>query len=333
MLSFGSTLVNPPPPPTFSVELAVMSEKLGFKNAWFCDSHLLAQDPYPALTLMADRTKAIKIGTCVTNPVTRHWTVTASAFSTLNESSDGRMILGIGRGDSAVRAMGRRPATIDHMERAIVMIKALARGEEVRVGNAQLNFPWATRELPIYVAAYGPRALRLAGRIADGVIIQIADPFVVGWCLKFVREAAREVGRDFSEIKIQCAAPSVVSEEIDYARQQVRYFPATVSNHVMDLIEKYSPAALPVELTEFTKLRSKATYDYREHTRSDAKHAQFVPDDVVDRFTVIGSPGACIEKLKELESMGVTEFNIYLSSDTEPEKQLRLYGDQVLPSF
>ncbi len=317
--------------PSTSVDLAVLGEKLGFSSSWVYDSHILGRDPYPIMTLIGDRTSRMKIGTCVTNPVTRHWTVTASAFSTLNELSGGRMILGIGRGDAALRAMGRSPATIAELEESIRQIKALAGGQEVSLGDVAFRLPWSGHEVPVYVAAYGPRALRVAGRLADGVILQCADPFIIEWFLQFVRQGAREAGRDISELQVQCAAPGFVADDIEDARDQVRWFPALVAHHVRTLVRRFGSENIPKELADFANINTGQVHAYPELRRQYRQ--EMIDDELVDSFTVIGSAAACVDKLKQLEAVGVTEWNLYCDGVREPEKLLEALATRVIPNF
>ncbi|HVC83300.1 MAG TPA: TIGR03842 family LLM class F420-dependent oxidoreductase [Chloroflexota bacterium] len=329
MLDFGMTLM-PDPPSSRLVELTHLAEANGFTYGWLFDSHLLWMDPYPLLTLMALATQHMRLGTCVTNPGTREPSVTASVFATLNEISGGRMVVGIGRGDSARRVMGKPPTTLARLETAIKEIRALGTGEEATDDDHPVRIPWASGGLPIYVAAYGPKALRLAGRVGDGVILQFADPDLIRWCLGFVREGCEEAGREWSSFHVMSAAPTFVTADLEQARAQVRWFPAMVSNHVVDLVSKYPPEDLPPALTRY--VRNRPGYDYQEHGRVGAHHAEFVTDDVVDRFCVIGTEEQCVEKLHALAAAGVNEFNIYLMTD-DKERTLTTYGERIIPQF
>jgi probable F420-dependent oxidoreductase len=270
------------------------------------------------------------MGPCVTNPATRDITVTASAMATLNEISGGRMDCGIGRGDSARRVIGQAPVTIERLEESCRLIRDLAAGREVDYGGTPTQLKWAKGELPIWIAAYGPRALRLAGRVGDGVIMQLADPYLIEWFLRFVREGAEEAGRRFEDIKVMSAAPGYITDDIAHAREQVRWFPALVSNHVVDLVKRYEPKDLPQAFTDYIATREH--YDYSDHGRTGAEHASFVPDEVVDRFCVIGTADACRTKLHELESVGVNQFNIYTMVD-DPEGVIRTFGSEIIPDF
>jgi probable F420-dependent oxidoreductase len=312
------------------VELTRQAEERGFEYAWLFDSHVLWQDVYPLFTLMAAATRRIKIGPCVTNPATRDPTVTASALSTLNDISGGRMVVGMGRGDSAQRVLGRHPVSVEKMEQDCRLIKDLTAGREVMVDGTPVRIKWAGRQVPVWIAGYGPKALRAAGRVADGVIIQLADPAIIRWCLRFVKEGAAEAGRDPDSILIQAAAPTFIAEDIEKAREQVRWFPALVSNHVVDLLKRYDPGDLPRALTDYIKAREH--YDYQEHARRGAAHAEFVPDDVVDRFCVIGNVEQCKARVGELVEAGVDQFNLYLMVD-RPEEVIEAYGREIIPAF
>src|SRR6266498_4015527 len=330
MLSFGVTF-QANPPVSQVVGWTKLAEEQGYDYAWIWDSHVLWQEVYPIFTLMAEATGRIKIGPCVSNPITRDPTVTASVLATLNEISGGRMVLGMGRGDSARRVIGKTPVTVERLEWACRLIRDLAAGREVDYDGTKTQLKWSLgHEVEIWVAAYGPKALRAAGRVADGLIMQLADPYIVEWSLPYVREGAEEAGRRFEDIQVMSAAPAYVTDDLAHARDQVRWFPALVSNHVVDLVKRYSSTDLPQELTDFIAARDH--YDYAEHGRTGAEHASFVTDEVVDRFCVIGTADQCLAKLKELEALGVDQFNIYSMVD-DPAAVIESFGKQLIPAF
>jgi probable F420-dependent oxidoreductase len=331
VLSFGVTFMADPPVSRV-VQLTKLAEDSGFDYAWIWDSHVLWQEVYPIFALQAAATSKIRLGPCVTNPATRDVTVTASALATLNEISGGRMDCGIGRGDSARRVIGKPPVTLERLEVACRLIRDLVAGRTVDYEGAQTQLKWAEGkwDLPIWIAAYGPKALRLAGRIGDGVILQLADPYLIKWFLTFVKEGAEQAGRSFQDVKVMAAAPGYISEDLDHAREQVRWFPALVSNHVVDLVKRYEPTDLPREFVEYIEAREH--YDYGDHGRTGAEHASFVPDDVVDRFCVIGTVEECKRKLRELAKVGVDQFNIYSMVD-DPEGVIRTFGKELIPAL
>ncbi len=313
------------------VSLAQQAEAGGFSYGWIFDSHVIWKEPFPLLTLMAASTQTMRLGTCVTNPAVRDVTVSASLFATLNLASRGRMQLGIGRGDSSRRVLGKKPTTLENLESFVHVFRDLNAGKTVDLDGVPTNFPWVSGEVPpVWVAGYGPKALRTAGRIGDGVILQFADPDLIDWCLGFVREGAKEAGRDFSNFQVMSAAPVWPSDDLKTARDRVRWFPALVSNHVMDLISKYKPEELPPALTSFVKNRG--GYDYHHHCEVGSDNADFVSDEVIDRFCIIGPIEAHRKKLEALRKVGVTQFNIYLMCGEE-EKTLDAYSREILPFY
>ena len=332
-LSFGVTVL-PDPPPSRLVELFQLAESNGFEYGWTYDSHVLWQESFPLLTLAVQATSTMKFGHCVTNPGTREPTVLASGYATLHDISGGRMVMGIGRGDSARRFIGQQPVRVAEFERRLAMIKDFMNGREVSWNDKELQLKWVRPELgqiPMHVAGYGPKALAVAGRVGDGVIIQLADPVIIQWIMDTARTAAEEAGRDPDALQCIVCAPSHISDDIADAREQVRWFPAMVSNHVMDLIERYGfESEIPSELTEYVRVRK--FYDYEEHSRVGAKHGEFVTDEICDRFCVLGNAEQAAAKLKELEAVGVDQFNIYLMTQGQ-EETLAAYGSDIIPQW
>src|SRR5438552_1704880 len=332
-LTFGVTVL-PDPPYARMIELMQFAERQGFECAWTYDSHILWQDSYATLAIAAAQTDKINLEHIVTNPGIRDPTTAASWYATTHAISNGRMAMGIGRGDSSRRVVGLQPVKVAEFERRCAMIKDLMNGREVDWNEKQLKLEWVRDELPdipMWIAGYGPKALAVAGRVADGVIIQLADPQIIQWIMDTARKAAEEAGRDPSELKCIVGAPSNVTDDIESAREQAKGFPAMVSNHVMDLIERYGfDSEIPAALTEYVKARK--FYDYMELSRVGAKHGEFVTDEIVDRFCVLGTPAEATAKLKELESVGVDQFNIYLMTHSQEEK-LESYGKEILPQF
>jgi len=328
-MQFGFTLK-----PGHSIErtiaLTKQAEAAGFDYAWLFDSHVLWRDPYPLLTLMAQATTRLRLGTCVTNPATREPSVTASLLATLNELSGGRMDLGIGRGDSARRVLGKPPTSMKDLEEAVHVIRALVEGRSVEYEGTMLELTWASGgRLPVWIAGYGPVALKLTGRIADGSMLQIGDPDLIRWFVSQVRDGAVLEGRDPGSVKVMAAAPAHIGDLAD-GRERTRWFPALVSNHVVDLVNKYPREDLPEELT--TYVRTREGYDYHHHAEVGSDNATFVTDEIVDRFCLVGSAENHLVRLRELERAGVNQFNLYLMNGNE-EEQLELYGRDIIPAM
>lgn len=326
-MDFGFTL-KPDHTIARTIALTRQAEAAGFTHGWLFDSHVLWREPYPLLTLMALNSERLRLGTCVTNPGTREPSVTASALATLNEISGGRMDLGIGRGDSARRVLGKPPITMAGTEEAIKVIRELVEGRSIVYEGIELVFPWTGKwKLPVWIAGYGPMALAMTGRVADGVILQLADPDLIRWFVSMVREAAVGAGRPAGSVKVMAAAPLHVGPR-DVARDRTRWFPALVSNHVVDLVNKYPREQLPDSLTGYIVDRS--GYDYHHHAEVGSSNAGFVGDEVIDRFCVLGSATEVVEKLGVLAEAGVDQFNVYLMNGDE-EEQLEIIGRDVIP--
>jgi probable F420-dependent oxidoreductase len=334
MLSFGVTVL-PDPPHQRWLELIQLAEQHGFEYAWTYDSHVLWQESFPLLAVAARETSKIKLGHFVTNPATREPTLLASSYATLHDLSNGRMVMGIGRGDSAVRYIGKQPMKVAEFEAACKMVRDFMNGREVSWNDKDLQLAWVRPELPeipMWVAGYGPKALAVAGRVSDGVIIQLADPEIISWIMDTARKAAVEEGRDPAALKCIVGAPSHVTDDLADARDQVRWFPAMVSNHVMDLIERYGTdgSGVPKALTDYVQARK--FYDYNDHSRVGAAHGEFVTDEICDRFCVIGNAEQIKAKLKELEAVGVDQFNVYLMTHGQ-EETLQAYGSDIIPQL
>ena len=329
-MQFGFTL-KPESSIERTIALTEQAEAAGFTYGWLFDSHVLWRDPYPLLTVMAQHTKHMRLGTCVTNPGTREPSVTASTLSVLQELSGGRMDLGIGRGDSARRVLGKAPTSMKDLEQAVHVIRALAEGRSIEFEGAMLELPWVSGQhrLPVWIAGYGPVALKLTGRIADGAMLQIGDPDLVRWFVSQVRASAEASGRDPNAVKVMAAAPAHVGDLAD-GRDRTRWFPALVANHVVDLVNKYPREDLPEELT--TYVHDREGYDYLHHAEVGSANASFVSDDIVDRFCLVGPAEAHIARIRELAAAGVDQFNLYLMNGNE-EEQLELYGREVIPAF
>jgi probable F420-dependent oxidoreductase len=320
------------PPARRVVELTVRAEQLGFSHAWTFDSHILWQEPYVIHAQMLAATERIMVGPCVTNPATRDPTVTASVFATLNDEFGNRTVCGIGRGDSAQRVLGRKPTTLAETEAAIDVIRDLAEGRAIRTPAGEVQIPWVRDgRLEVWMAGYGPKALSVVGRKADGFILQLADPVILRWTVDRVRAAAEEAGRDPDAITICVCAPAYVEDDLAHARDQCRWFGGMVGNHVADLVRRYGQdGEIPRALTDY--IRAREGYDYAHHGRAGNPDTAFVPDEIVDRFCVLGTAEDHVAKLRELEDLGADQFNVYLMHDAM-EATLEGYGADVIPAL
>ena len=292
------------PPSARVIDLAKRAESYGFSHVWTFDSHILWEEPFPIFTQILANTRNVVVGPMVTNPITRDWTVTASVFATLNEMFGNRTVIGIGRGDSAVRVLNGKPSTLAALREAIHVIRELSNGREAEYRGSTLRFPWASKSrVEVWGAGYGPKALQVIGEVADGFILQLADPDIAAWTITAVRKAASDAGRDPAELTICVAAPAYVTDDVAYARDQCRWFGGMVGNHVADIVARYGESSeIPAALTDYIKGRE--GYDYNQHGQAGNVHAQFVPDEIVDRFCILGGVEEHVRRLEELRDLG-----------------------------
>ncbi|MYY81238.1 MULTISPECIES: TIGR03842 family LLM class F420-dependent oxidoreductase [unclassified Streptomyces] len=329
-MDFGLVLQTDPPASEV-VGLMRRAERNGFRYGWTFDSSVLWQEPFVIYSRILEHTTRLTVGPMVTNPGTRTWEVTASTFATLNDMYGNRTVCGIGRGDSAMRVAGRKPHTLARLGEAIDVIRDLAEGREADIGGQSLRLPWVRDgRLPVWMAAYGPKALALAGQKADGFILQLADPYLTRWMVRAVRDAAADAGRDPADVKICVAAPAYVGDDLAHAREQCRWFGGMVGNHVADLVTRYGERSsmVPEALTSYIKARE--GYDYSHHGRAGNPDTAFVPDEIVDRFCLLGPVDAHLERLRELRELGVDQFAVYAMHDAR-EDVIDAYGSSVIP--
>jgi probable F420-dependent oxidoreductase len=327
-MDFGVVLQTDPPAREV-VRLMVDAERRGFRYGWTFDSCVLWQEPFVVYSQILAQTSSMIVGPMVTNPSTRDWSVTASLFATLNDMFGNRTVCGIGRGDSARRVIGQRPASLAVLAESMYVIRELAEGREAQLHGAAVKIPWVRDgRLEIWMAAYGPKALKLVGEQADGFILQTADPAIARWTIGAVREAAAAAGRDPGGITMCVAAPAYVGDDVAHQRDQLRWFGGMVGNHVADLVARYGESGpVPRELTDYIKGRE--GYDYAHHGKAGNPSTDFVPDEIVDRFCLLGPASAHIARLEELADLGVDQFSLYLMHDAK-EHTLAAYGDEII---
>lgn len=288
------------------VELAQLAEELGFENAWIGDSQNIWRDAYVTLGASAAATSRVVLGTGVTNAVTRHVSVLASAWATLAELAPERMVFAIGTGDSSLRTMGMKPRTVAELEARIGELRQLLAGEEIVNEESgvsfRLHFP-PERRIPIYVAAASPRSLRMAGRVADGVVACVGvDRRLIDAALAHVATGAREAGRSTDDIRVVLWTAVAIEDEGVAARDLVRAFTASVV--IPPLVGELDQA----ELEAVDAIR--ARYDYEEHMRTDAEHRELVPDALVRQFAVAGTVDECREQIEPIFAYPIDQLSV-----------------------
>ncbi len=301
-LTFGAGLFPTEPVPRM-VQLARVSEELGFSNVWVGDSHLIWGEAFVNLAAAAANTSRVILGTGVTNPLTRHPAVLASGFATLEQMAPGRVAIGIGLGDSSVETMGMRPARLAAFEEALRQMRTLLAGEELTLETGSLWLKHAPqRSIPFVLAASGPRMLELAGRIADGVIMLVGTtPRQVRKAIDRVDAGAQAAGRNVRDLQLVLWVPCAVSGTRP-ARDAVKAHVARVVAHPL-------PFALdPEEERVLGDIRR--AYDYYQHMEQGAAQAKVIPDWLVDRFAIAGTVQECRTRIEALRDTGISQVAI-----------------------
>jgi alkanesulfonate monooxygenase SsuD/methylene tetrahydromethanopterin reductase-like flavin-dependent oxidoreductase (luciferase family) len=311
----------------------IKAEEAGYAFAWHVDSQILWQDVYAYITRGLAATERITFGTAVTNPVTRHVTVTASFFATLAKLHPGRVALGIGRGDSSVRTMGLPPARTAQLEQYVRSLRELMAGHEVKLGGADVQMPWVDPRsaVPIMMSATGPKNLRLAGAIADRVMLYVGvTPEAVSWAMEQVRAGARAAGRDPDQVKISILCAMHISDAHEAAADACRWAPAACANHIADMARNNPGVDMPTVMRRLLDARDHYDY-YGGHLDSSAQHAAYLTTELIDDFAIAGPVSACLQKLRALAEIGVDEVSVAYNNGAF--EQMELVGSEVIPAL
>jgi 5,10-methylenetetrahydromethanopterin reductase len=335
--------------PTY-LESVKAADRAGYATAWVCDSQMIWQDPYVYMARGLAATDNLRFGTAVTNAITRHFTVTASGHATLEDMHPGRVILGIGRGDSSIRTLGMKPLKIKEMREVIPRIRALVRGEALDLDGTEIRITFAQRDIPIMLGCSGPRSMRLAGELADAVTIELgANPKAIGWALEHVRAGAEDAGRDPAGIRVIALCGMWVSDDLEEARENCRWAPASAANHIAEVLHNNPDCGMPEELLKVDRARRSAvapppgaaapgvpsldgTYDYYGgHCVNEADHADWISDEMLDDFTLAGSAELVLDRCRELAEIGVHEIApAFLNGALD---QMERVGREVIPQL
>lgn len=320
-LQYGVGLF-PTEPISRIVQLGKQAEELGFSHVWVGDSHLIWREAFVNMAAVALATSKVIIGTGVTNPVTRHPSVLASAYATLDEMAPGRFAVGIGLGDSSLETMGRKQARLAEFEEAVAQMRAVIEGGEAELESGskiRLNFS-QDRKMPFYVAASGPKMLELSGRLADGVIILVGvDSGAIERAVERVAAGAEAAGRRLSDIDLVLWVPCAVSESPG-AKDAVKAHVARVIAH---------PLPFSLDEREQKVLDDiRQAYNYYQHMDQRASQARVIPDWLVDKFAVAGTPDECCAKVEELRQSAINQVAIipYDVGDADRGETLRLFA-------
>ncbi len=311
-------------PVSQAVQRGRLAESLGFDGLWLNDAQCRWRDVYVTLAAIGSCTSRIFLGTSVTNPVTRHLTVTASAMYTLDELTNGRARMGIGTGHAAVKDVGKRPATIAHLRDATDIVRKLWTGREASIEGPSSRLLYAEaspRSIPVYFAGSGPRSARAAGEVADGILLNVgAEPAYVRSAIANVENGARAAGRSLKDVRVAARIPTCISDDPEtkrYLRPQVGV--VVLRKVPSDLDEK--------DLRAVESVRQ--SYDPQEHLRFNAAYAEHVTDSLIDKFALAGPPEECLERVRALAKTGIDEINLaFMHPDSE--SLLRIFAERVI---
>ncbi len=319
------------------------ADRAGFSHAWVCDSQMIWQDPYVYMARGLEATERLTFGTAVTNVITRHFTVTASGHATLAAIHPNRVILGLGRGDSSIRTLGLKPAKVAQLRALVPDIKRLLAGDPIDYEGTEIRIPWAGARVPLMLGGTGPNTMRLAGALADLVTLEIGvRPEAIEWARFNIAAGAREAGRDPSEIELVVLCAMWLSDDIADARERCRWAPASAANHISEVMHNNPAHGMPPELTRLVELRRElvasgsglpsmdGTYDYYGgHCVSEADHARWIPEELIDDFALVGSASRVATKLAELERIGVSQVApAFMNGEFE---QMERIGAELIP--
>jgi 5,10-methylenetetrahydromethanopterin reductase len=304
--AFGIELYGYTDAPTLLEEIQ-LAERLGFESVWLGDSQLIWRDLYVMLGAAAATTSRVALATGVTNPVTRHPAVTASAIMTMQELARGRTILGVGVGFTSLRMMGQAPVTRAELRRFVQLVRALCNGEAVQGegGEIRLAFGKPGGCPPVVIPASGPKMLRLAGEVGDGVMLQsvVFGSDVLATMQSCVQAGREASGRADAPFRTYITIPCAVS------RDQQAALGAVKAHVAVALLKPQWPVS---EVSREAGAAVRAVYDAYEHMSpsANAKFASAVPDAAVTEFAMAGTPEECIARSEELFAGGVDEITV-----------------------
>ena len=306
------------------IHLAKVSEEVGFSHVWVGDSHLIWREAYINMAAMALNTTKVNLGTGVTNPLTRHPSVVASGYATLEEYAPGRIIVGIGLGDSSVETMGMKPSTLAAFEASLQQIRELFAGKEAELPTGRIHLLHPCKgKVPIYIAASGPKMLELSGRIADGIIILVgvADEYIAHAKEK-IAVGAQAVGRKLNDINLVLWVPCAVSDSAP-AKDAVKAHVARVVAHPLPYVLD------PKEQEVLQEIRK--TYDYYHHMDQQANHAEVIPDWLVDKFAIAGTVAECRAQIERIKKTGIQQIAIipYSPPGGSREETIRAFAQAM----
>jgi 5,10-methylenetetrahydromethanopterin reductase len=309
------------------VSRGIYADRHGFDQYWIAENQFIHLDPYVCLALVASKTSRTKLATGVTNPVFRHPSAIAGAMACIDILSGGRALLCLGSGDTPVYMAGLKAASIGEMEQAVRLIKSLTAGLPTKVENREVVMKISKRPLPVYLAAEGPKTLRAAGRVADGVLIGSGfDKTVMAWALDNIRKGAKEAGRDFSEIEVMAAGLVNIAKDRKEARDGVRGRLANRAHHNFRFTYETVPTEHLEEVKNWMKL-----FDI-DNALNESKQRKLIPEYLVDRFSITGTVQDVINEVERIRKLDINHIMID-PPFTGYEKVMKTFAEEVIPRF
>lgn len=325
------------PQPGRATEIGTMVESAGWDGIYLADTQNLAADVHVSLGIMATVTERLRLVTGVTNPITRHPAVTATAIATVHAASGGRAVLGIGRGDSSLGYLGQKPAPVAAFETYVARVRGFLHGEEVELDDGVSRNRWIADQdlppVPIDIAATGPRVIAIAARLADRITFGVgADPHRLRGAIATVRAEREAAGLDPAGISVGAYVNAVANPDVEVARETVRGGAASFA-HFSGMAGAPRQAGPDGEI--FATVG--AGYDMEGHGSARSSHAAALPDEFVDRFAIAGPAEHCVTRLAELIEAGADRLVIVPGSrDADPAAifaNLASMSTDVLPQL
>lgn len=314
---------------------AKLAEEMGFSLVGTADSPFINLDPFTNLTLAALSTSHVRLGVTVTNPYMRHPVAIAAAIAAVDAVSNNRTLLGLGTG-FGLAAIGAHPVSLRDLREAIVAIRGLLKGEQVVYRGVTIRMPRSERVVPIYLAASGPKTLRLAGELADGVLINAGlFPEVVKDSLQYVQEGAAAAGRDGRDIDVWFFAAASIHHDRQQALAEVK---TTVAGIAAYAFHPPEGKRLPPEFVPAIE-RLRSEYDIMRHLLPDSTYHPRLADELgvgdylLDRFAISGTSEDCRRKLDGLRKQGIEKVCLSLSAAPDPQTYIRLFAEEVIPAL
>jgi len=318
-----------------TAELARQAEACGFDDMTIIDSQNLSRDVYVQLAVAAMNTSKIRLGTGVTNPITRHPTVTANAIATVNELSGGRAFLGLGGGVSSVWTMGVKTQPLRDVREMVEFLRKYMAGEEAEYKGTTAHSEWVRDTVPIYLGSGGPKSLFQAGQVADGVIATGSRPEMVRWRCDQIKRGAAEANRDPSTIDIWARIIVYVTDDApEKALPETGHY-ATQAGYAVLHEPQFDELRAKLEeeergiIEEFKAVAD--AYEPYAHEAKNARHGKFATQRVVDYYHLVGTADSIVERIKVLRDCGVTNISCVLYTLHDKVGMMRRISEEIMP--